>query len=91
MTACGTVAKHPMSAMVELRPLVPFDDIDGLVHGIVSVDPPRVQCDGCGVVREGTTLNVTILTCDIRFMPSRYSRDPRRLCLACRKDAGYPR
>ena len=64
------------------RILVPFPDIPGKVHGIVSLDPPKVQCDGCGLVATGTHLNLLILTCGIKFNPR--SGDSRRLCADCR-------
>ena len=59
-------------------------DLPGYVHGIKSVDPPRIQCDGCGKVDEGQKLGLTILLSDIRFRP-RWIRadDNRRMCEPC--------
>jgi hypothetical protein len=64
------------------RALVTFPDIPGYVHGIVSLEPPKVQCDGCGLVATGAWLNLLILTCGIKFNPR--SGDGRRLCAGCR-------
>jgi hypothetical protein len=74
-----------MSAFILDRLLLPLPDVDGLVHGIVSVDPPRVQCDGCGLVATGQagTLALTVMFCDILF--SHRDRFTRRLCGDCRK------
>jgi hypothetical protein len=68
--------------------LTPLPDLPGYVHGIVSVDPPKVQCDGCGLVVTGDwankalSLNLTIVTAGIDFD----SRDPDsgRQCQDCR-------
>lgn len=73
------------------RLLVPLPDVPDLVHGIVSTDPPKVQCDGCGLVATGTRLGVLVLTCGIRFNSRRYDHDPRRLCEDCRKTEWAPR
>lgn len=74
-----------------MKPTVP-----GFVHGIVSLDPPQIQCDGCGLIAEGRAggghqaLNLLILTCGIRFNPKvhLYS-DRRRLCRECAVGAGW--
>ena len=67
------------------RFLVPFPDLPGYVHGIVSTDPPRVQCDGCGLVATGTWLNLLILTCGITFNTRGGAGwEKRRLCRDCR-------
>lgn len=62
---------------VSLRP-----DLAGFVHGIVSINPPTVQCDGCGALATGDTLNRLILTCGILFDGPQGDR--RRLCRDCR-------
>jgi hypothetical protein len=62
-------------------------DVPGLVHGIKSVNPPKVQCDGCGHIATGDRLNLVILTCGIRFNP--HVGDGRRLCRDCAKEAGW--
>lgn len=66
--------------------------MSALVHGIVSLDPPTVRCDGCGheAVGEPGRLNLLILSCRILFNPGRYgSGDTRRLCEACAEAAGW--
>lgn len=66
------------------RLLLPLPDVDRLVHGIVSTSPPKVQCDGCGLVATGQRLTTTILTCGITFNPRAYTHgDKRRLCRDC--------
>ena len=57
-------------------------DLPGKVHGIVSLDPPTVQCDGCGYTYSNPHLGLAVLTSGIQFHP----RHPgRRLCRDCRK------
>lgn len=66
------------------RLLVPLPDLPGGVHGLVSEYPPKVQCDGCGLVATGQSgkLALTVLLCDIRFdLADGYQR---RLCADCR-------
>lgn len=74
-----------MSAITLDRLLVPLPDIEGFVHGIVSVDPPKIQCDGCGLVATGKPgeLALTVMFCDVLF--SHRDRFKRRLCGDCRK------
>jgi hypothetical protein len=57
----------------------------GLVDGIVSMDPPQVQCRGCGVIATGVTGKVAllILTCNIVFHVA--DGRTKRLCAACRR------
>ena len=66
-------------------------DVPGKVHGIVSLDPPTVQCDGCGHEATGDRLGFLIVTCGIKFNPALYQtgRDQRRLCSGCRKEVGW--
>lgn len=54
-----------------------------LIHGIVSLDPPTVRCDGCGYEATGDRLAFLVITCGIEFNP-RLPEDHRRLCSACR-------
>lgn len=61
--------------MVVLRP-----DLPGYVHGIVSLDPPGIQCDGCGRVDTCPTVALAVLRSDIGFL-DRDSR--RRMCRNC--------
>ena len=73
--------------ITEERLLVPLPDVEGCVHGIVSLEPPKVQCDGCGLVATGVdvALSVLIILCGIRFNTLRYGHgDDRRLCSDCR-------
>lgn len=62
-----------------------------LVHGIVSVDPPTIRCDGCGHEATGARLGFLVVSCGIEFNPVEHQtgRDTRRLCRTCRKDAGW--
>jgi len=69
-------------AMQMDRYLVPMPDLPGIVHGLVSLDPPKVQCDGCGLVVTGENLAMTVLFGGIRFdFRDGYTR---RLCDDCR-------
>ena len=61
-----------------LRPTLP-----GCVHGIVSLDPPTVQCDGCGYEHSHRTLAIAVLCSGIEFNP-RVSGGGPRLCRECR-------
>jgi hypothetical protein len=55
----------------------------GLVDGIVSLDPPQVQCRGCGVIATGVTGKAAflILTANIVFHAADRTK---RLCADCR-------
>lgn len=61
--------------------------LPGKVHGIVSENPFKVQCDRCLVVQWGDIKGggAQIMLSDVRFNPKTYSTDPRRLCGTCRK------
>jgi hypothetical protein len=63
---------------VEQLPTMP-----GLVDGIVSLDPPQIQCRGCGVIATGVTgkAALLVLTAGILFHAADRSK---RLCAACR-------
>ena len=61
-------------------PLLP--DLPGKVHGIVSLDPPTVQCDGCGYTFSHPRLAIAVMCGGIEFNPRRPSDG--RLCKACR-------
>ena len=83
--------------MTDTLPL-PLPDVPGKVHGIVSVDPITIQCDGCAKRVDYRTLglsgdhhNLTILTCGIEFNSTLYPGDDRRLCRDCAKEAGWKR
>lgn len=54
--------------------------VEGYVHGVVSLDPPSIQCDGCGHIATGERLATVALTSGILFTLG----DPRRLCAECR-------
>lgn len=60
-----------------------------LVHGIVSLDPPTIRCDGCGHEATGRTLAMVVRYSGTEFDPARYLADPRRLCRGCRIKAGW--
>ena len=61
--------------------LVPLPDLPVLVHGIVSLTPPTIQCDGCGVTHSGLDAGLVILTSGIQFG---LSHPNLRLCRDCR-------
>lgn len=75
------------AALFELADFDRRPDLPGVVHGIVSLDPPRIQCDGCGHVHEGAPgrLALAVIVSGIRFNPRRYAAgtDRRRLCESC--------
>jgi len=53
------------------------------VHGIVSLDPPTIQCDGCGHEHTERTIAMTAILSGIRFDPRIVGGGPR-LCHQCR-------
>ena len=63
------------------------ETVPGYVHGIVSLDPPAVRCDGCAHTATGPRMAVLLLTCGIVFNPRVYAIDDRRLCKTCRASA----
>lgn len=82
-TAPELELESPLVYAEGLLPTVP-----GRVHGIVSLDPPQIQCDRCGLVetaREGEGLGPFAMRCGILFTPRLRGRDDRRLCVPCRK------
>ena len=64
-----------------------WPDLPGYVHGIVCLDPPTVQCDGCGRRYSRKDLALAVLCSGIEFYTR--SSDPRRLCRECAKHAGW--
>lgn len=66
-----------------------LDIFEPLVHGIVSVTPPTVRCDGCGFEASGGRLALLVMTCGIVFNPLEFAQDKRRLCAGCRAAAGW--
>lgn len=63
---------------------VQLPTLPGRVDGIVSLDPPKVQCRSCGVIAEGRPgkLAFLVLTCRILFHVA--DGRTRRLCAECR-------
>lgn len=64
--------------------------VEGRVDGVVSLDPPMLQCRGCGVVhtdRPGK-LALLILTSNIIFHVG--DGRTRRLCADCRAGCTCP-
>jgi hypothetical protein len=63
--------------------------IDGVpAHGITSMTPPTVRCDGCGTESSHpTSIHLAVLLDGMYFRQQRYGADPRRLCRACAWDA----
>ena len=70
---------------------LPLPDVPGRAHGIVSLDPPTVQCDGCCATYTGRTLARAVLGSGFHFNPALYPGDKRRLCRDCAKEAGWDR
>lgn len=73
--------------------MLPLPTLPGYVHGIVSIDPVTVQCDGCGLTRsEHPRGALAVILSGIIFCPRLYAtgEDRRRLCGDCRRDAGWP-
>lgn len=68
-------------------PVMP--DLPGYVHGIKSINPWIVQCDGCGGTRSGAKASEAILGRDrIEFNP-RANTPEIRMCHACWIEAGW--
>jgi len=62
-------------------PLVLLPDIPGLVHGIVSLNPPTIQCDGCGITYSHPSTAHAVITSGIQF---HHTHPELRLCRDCR-------
>ncbi len=68
----------------------PLCDLPGYVHGIVSLDPPTVQCDGCQATYSHRRLALAVLLCGMWFSPTEAIHgDGRRLCRECARKAGW--
>lgn len=63
-------------------------DVPGFIHGIVSLDPPTVQCDGCGHLHSRPNVGLAVLTSRIIFN-ARATGDARRMCTSCWNKAGW--
>lgn len=63
----------------DLLPTIP-----GYAHGVVGLDPTRLQCDACGAIE---TPDILILM-QTKFYGFRRG-DLRRLCESCAEAAGY--
>lgn len=59
-------------------------DLPGTVHGIKSLDPCIIQCDGCEKTDQGDSIALTVILSDIRFDPH-HPDDHRRMCADCWK------
>ena len=75
--------------MTDTLPLL-LPTVPGKAHGIVSLDPPTVQCDACAATYTGRTLARAVLGSGFHFNPRR-AQDPRRLCRDCAHEAGWDR
>lgn len=67
----------------------------GCIDGIVSVDPPRVQCQECGVIADRDSLGLkrggiglVVICSGIRFHAKPWPDGNPRLCRACRVSRG---
>lgn len=70
---------------VELLP-----DLPDTAHGIKSLNPTRIQCDGCGRIdtaAPGHGLAITVILSSIQFLGRRFG-DHRRMCTDCWKKEG---
>lgn len=68
-----------------------FPTLPGVVDGIISIDPPRLQCRGCGRIDEGKPgkMNLLIITSDIYFHGAGWPDGTNpRLCQTCRLARG---
>ena len=77
--------------MSDTLPLL-LPTVPGKAHGIVSLNPPTVQCDGCCATYTGRTLARAVLGSGFHFNPQREHddrEDNRRLCRDCAKAAGW--
>lgn len=80
-----------MTYLAGLEPRLPT--VEGCVHGIVKLDPPSIQCDGCGWVYKQQAsrhqparerMGHAIVICGIYFgSHPRIGRDSQRLCKDC--------
>lgn len=70
------------------HPATFLPDLPGKVHGLVSLTPPTVQCDGCGHRYSRDSLGMAVLTSGIFFNP-RADDDHRRMCADCWHDDGW--
>lgn len=70
------------------HPATLLPDMPDYVHGLVSLTPPTVQCDGCGHRYSRDHLGMAVLTSHIVFNP-RADDDNRRMCADCWRDAGW--
>ena len=75
--------------MTDTLPLL-LPTLPGKAHGIVSLDPPTVQCDACAATYTAPTLARAVIDSEFHFNPRR-AHDPRRLCRDCAKAAGWQR
>lgn len=73
--------------MLDLR--APLPDLPGKVHGIKSLDPPTIQCDGCLVTATGSKFTHLVQFCGILFHKSQTLHPNRRLCAECRTREGW--
>lgn len=69
--------------------LLPDLDPERYVHGIKSLEPPIVQCDGCGKTHSESKLSLTILLSHIVFNPRTPADSHRRMCGDCWLEAGW--
>lgn len=76
-------------AWAELNPATFLPDLPDKVHGLVSLTPPTVQCDGCGHRYSRDSLWLTVVTSHIIFNPRTDVTDQRRMCADCWRDAGW--
>lgn len=78
-----------IDGQLDVLELIPEPTMDGCVHGILSLDPVRIQCDGCLHIYEGDPKlpkGAQIVLSRINFNHILYDQgDKRRLCTGCRK------
>lgn len=66
------------------------ETIEGYTHGIVSINPPEVQCDECGHIHSHEKMGMAAILSGILFAPAMLCKDDkRRLCRPCATDAGW--
>lgn len=74
--------------------MLPQEALPGKVTGVISLDPPTIQCGGCGLTYSHPRLHIAVCCSGIKFSPRAHlpngDRDHRRLCPPCQRDADWP-
>ena len=79
----------PAIAYQAASTLIPDDDLPGKVHGIKSLDPPTIQCDGCLMTATHPKATFLVQFSGIVFNLSQTLFPNRRLCPECQTAEGW--